>query len=97
MKIDLIKQDDFRVRECEFWRERGLRIWIMERNSFRVRECEFWRRWILIKQDDMVCVGADEFWRESDEQNWYGKKDDRDNEIWKVLPNFDALDLWFTK
>jgi len=28
----------------------------------------------LIKQDGMVGVGADEFWRERDEQNRSGKK-----------------------
>jgi len=38
----------------------------------------------------MVGVGADEFWREKDEQNQFGEKDDRDNESWKGLPNFDA-------
>jgi len=62
----------------------------LKRNDFRVRECEFWRRWILIKQDGMVGVGVDDFWRERDEQNRSEKNDDRDNGSWKVLPNFDA-------
>jgi len=30
--------------------------------------------WILIKQDSMVGVGADEFWRGRDEQNWFEEK-----------------------
>lgn len=61
--------------EDEFWRERDLIKRInLERNNFKVWGCEFWKRWILIKQDGMVGVGAEEFWRERDEQNRSGKK-----------------------
>jgi len=45
---------------------------------------------LLIKQDNMLGVGVDGFWRETNEQNQPGKKDDRVNESWKVLLNFDA-------
>ena len=45
---------------------------------------------VRIKHDTMVGIEAYEFWRERDEQNRSKKKDDKDNESWKVLPNFDA-------